>query len=108
MCLCCIIYVGIYRYEQYKRTREAIDKYEGGLEQFSRGYEKLGFTRRYITPLNIVGVVYFNESSDEKFSDGYRVISLLISSPYFCMTSETGITYMEWAPGAKVSYSCDV
>lgn len=26
--------------------REAIDKYEGGLEAFSRGYEKFGFTRR--------------------------------------------------------------
>ena len=34
-------------YEQYKRLREQIDKYEGGLEAFSRGYEKLGFTRRY-------------------------------------------------------------
>uniref|UniRef100_A0A2P2M6Q9 Glycosyl hydrolase family 13 catalytic domain-containing protein n=3 Tax=Rhizophora mucronata TaxID=61149 RepID=A0A2P2M6Q9_RHIMU len=49
-----------YRYAQYKRMREEIDKYEGGLEVFSRGYEKLGFTR-----------------------------------------SETGITYREWAPGAK-------
>ncbi|CAA0837880.1 1-4-alpha-glucan-branching enzyme 2-2-chloroplastic/amyloplastic [Striga hermonthica] len=49
-----------YRYSQYKKLREAIDKYEGGLEKFSRGYEKLGFNR-----------------------------------------SETGITYREWAPGAK-------
>ncbi|KAK6139989.1 hypothetical protein DH2020_026263 [Rehmannia glutinosa] len=49
-----------YRYGQYKKLREAIDKYEGGLETFSRGYEKLGFNR-----------------------------------------SETGITYREWAPGAK-------
>ncbi|XP_073033199.1 1,4-alpha-glucan-branching enzyme 2-2, chloroplastic/amyloplastic-like isoform X2 [Primulina eburnea] len=49
-----------YRYEQYKRKREEIDKYEGGLEQFSRGHEKFGFTR-----------------------------------------SETGVTYREWAPGAK-------
>lgn len=49
-----------YRYSQYKRIREEIDKYEGGLEVFSRGYEKLGFIR-----------------------------------------SETGITYREWAPGAK-------
>ncbi|XP_024981035.1 1,4-alpha-glucan-branching enzyme 1, chloroplastic/amyloplastic-like isoform X3 [Cynara cardunculus var. scolymus] len=49
-----------YRYSHYKKIREAIDKYEGGLEAFSRGYEKLGFTR-----------------------------------------SETGITYREWAPGAK-------
>lgn len=32
--------------------RDAIDQYEGGLEAFSRGYEKLGFTRRYIDPLN--------------------------------------------------------
>uniref|UniRef100_A0A2P2M6T1 1 4-alpha-glucan-branching enzyme 1ic/amyloplastic isoform X2 n=1 Tax=Rhizophora mucronata TaxID=61149 RepID=A0A2P2M6T1_RHIMU len=52
-----------YRYAQYKRMREEIDKYEGGLEVFSRGYEKLGFTR-----------------------------------------SETGITYREWAPGAKVCF----
>lgn len=49
-----------YRYAQYKRLREEIDKYEGGLEVFSRGYEKFGFTR-----------------------------------------SATGITYREWAPGAK-------
>ena len=38
-----------YRYSQYKRIREEIDKHEGGLEVFSRGYEKLGFTRRYST-----------------------------------------------------------
>ncbi|TQE04341.1 hypothetical protein C1H46_010126 [Malus baccata] len=49
-----------YRYGQYKRLREEIDKYEGGLEVFSRGYEKFGFTR-----------------------------------------SSEGITYREWAPGAK-------
>ncbi|KAI3725241.1 hypothetical protein L1987_65022 [Smallanthus sonchifolius] len=49
-----------YRYSHYKKMRESIDKYEGGLEAFSRGYEKFGFTR-----------------------------------------SETGITYREWAPGAK-------
>lgn len=49
-----------YRYGQYKRLREAIDKNEGGLEVFSRGYEKFGFIR-----------------------------------------SDTGITYREWAPGAK-------
>ncbi|KAG9160473.1 hypothetical protein Leryth_008853 [Lithospermum erythrorhizon] len=35
-----------YRYQEYKRIREAIDQNEGGLEMFSRGYEKLGFTRR--------------------------------------------------------------
>lgn len=34
-------------YGQYKRLREEIDKYEGGLEVFSRGYEKFGFTRRF-------------------------------------------------------------
>ncbi|KAB1221286.1 1,4-alpha-glucan-branching enzyme 1, chloroplastic/amyloplastic [Morella rubra] len=34
-----------YRYGQYKRIRDAIDKCEGGLEAFSRGYEKFGFTR---------------------------------------------------------------
>ncbi|KAM7255145.1 hypothetical protein ACFE04_020386 [Oxalis oulophora] len=49
-----------YRYGQYKRIREAIDKHEGGLEAFSRGYQKFGFSR-----------------------------------------SATGITYREWAPGAK-------
>ncbi|PON56004.1 Glycoside hydrolase [Trema orientale] len=49
-----------YRYEQYKRLREEIDKFEGGLEMFSRGFENFGFTR-----------------------------------------SATGITYREWAPGAK-------
>ncbi|XP_057438157.1 1,4-alpha-glucan-branching enzyme 1, chloroplastic/amyloplastic isoform X2 [Lotus japonicus] len=49
-----------FRYAQYKRLREEIDKYEGGLDAFSRGYEKFGFAR-----------------------------------------SATGITYREWAPGAK-------
>ncbi|GAQ83898.1 starch branching enzyme 4 [Klebsormidium nitens] len=49
-----------YRYGQYKKWRGEIEKYEGGLEAFSRGYEKLGFTR-----------------------------------------SGKGITYREWAPGAK-------
>ncbi|XP_042045963.1 1,4-alpha-glucan-branching enzyme 2-2, chloroplastic/amyloplastic-like [Salvia splendens] len=49
-----------YRYDQYRKLRAAIDKNEGGLEAFSRGYEKFGFIR-----------------------------------------SETGITYREWAPGAK-------
>ncbi|GMP50010.1 hypothetical protein CsSME_00016796 [Camellia sinensis var. sinensis] len=34
-----------YRYAHYKRMREEIDKCEGGLEVFSRGYEKFGFTR---------------------------------------------------------------
>ena len=39
------------RFEQYKRKREFIDKHEGGLEAFSRGYEKMGFTKRYATVL---------------------------------------------------------
>lgn len=39
------IFVG-YSYGQYRRLREEIDKFEGGLEAFSRGYEKLGFLRR--------------------------------------------------------------
>ncbi|GMP84623.1 hypothetical protein CsSME_00038080 [Camellia sinensis var. sinensis] len=33
-----------YRYAHYKKIRETIDKNEGGLEVFSRGYEKFGFT----------------------------------------------------------------
>eukprot|EP00249_Psilotum_nudum_P019294 c27182_g1_i1 orf=709-3138(+) len=49
-----------YRYEQYKKKRDLIDKHEGGLEAFSRGYEKMGFVK-----------------------------------------SLDGITYREWAPGAK-------
>ncbi|KAH9674779.1 SBE2.2 [Citrus sinensis] len=49
-----------YRYGRYKQMREDIDKYEGGLAAFSRGYQKFGFIR-----------------------------------------SDTGITYREWAPGAK-------
>lgn len=36
---------GSNRYSEYKRMRAAIDQYEGGLDAFSRGYEKLGFTR---------------------------------------------------------------
>nr|GME18057.1 starch branching enzyme [Ipomoea batatas] len=34
-----------YRFSHYRKIREAINQYEGGLEVFSRGYEKLGFTR---------------------------------------------------------------
>ena len=34
------------RYGQYIKLREQIDKNEGGLEAFSRGYEIFGFTRR--------------------------------------------------------------
>nr|QYS25850.1 starch branching enzyme [Fritillaria thunbergii] len=49
-----------YRYGQYKKIRGLIDKHEGGLDTFSRGYEKFGFNR-----------------------------------------SADGITYREWAPGAK-------
>uniref|UniRef100_A0A803MQJ5 1,4-alpha-glucan branching enzyme n=1 Tax=Chenopodium quinoa TaxID=63459 RepID=A0A803MQJ5_CHEQI len=49
-----------YRYSMYRKLREEINKYEGGLEEFSRGYEKMGFIR-----------------------------------------SAAGITYREWAPGAK-------
>lgn len=49
-----------YRYSQYKNMRGLIDQYEGGLDAFSRGYEKFGFVR-----------------------------------------SADGITYREWAPGAK-------
>ncbi|GBG88393.1 hypothetical protein CBR_g47092 [Chara braunii] len=35
-----------YRFQRYREMRDMIDKCEGGLEAFSRGYEKLGFTRR--------------------------------------------------------------
>uniref|UniRef100_A0A0D3F5W2 Q-enzyme n=1 Tax=Oryza barthii TaxID=65489 RepID=A0A0D3F5W2_9ORYZ len=34
-----------YRYSLYRRLRSDIDQYEGGLETFSRGYEKFGFNR---------------------------------------------------------------
>jgi hypothetical protein len=34
-----------YRFQEFLRQRSAIDKHEGGLEVFSRGYEKFGFTR---------------------------------------------------------------
>ncbi|GFY93426.1 starch branching enzyme 2.1 [Actinidia rufa] len=37
-----------YRYAHYTKMREEIDKYEGGLEIFSRGYEKFGFNRSYV------------------------------------------------------------
>ena len=51
-----------YRWDKYCGLRNAIDQNEGGLEQFSRGYEKMGFTR-----------------------------------------DANGITYREWAPGAKAA-----
>jgi 1,4-alpha-glucan branching enzyme len=34
-----------YRYSRYKEMRYLIDEHEGGLDAFSRGYEKMGFTR---------------------------------------------------------------
>lgn len=34
-----------YRYSQFLKMKRAIDDAEGGIEQFSRGYEKMGFTR---------------------------------------------------------------
>ncbi|GJM85150.1 hypothetical protein PR202_ga01576 [Eleusine coracana subsp. coracana] len=34
-----------YRYSLYRRLRSDIDQYEGGLEAFSRSYEKFGFNR---------------------------------------------------------------
>ncbi|ESW34860.1 hypothetical protein PHAVU_001G187600 [Phaseolus vulgaris] len=49
-----------FRFGQYKRLHDEINKHEGGLDAFSRGYEQFGFLR-----------------------------------------SATGITYREWAPGAK-------
>lgn len=49
-----------FRFSHYKHLRYRIDMEEGGLDAFSRGYEKFGFNR-----------------------------------------SATGITYREWAPGAK-------
>jgi len=42
----CFSMLSTFRFSEYKKMREAIDKYEGGLEAFSRGYEKKGFTRR--------------------------------------------------------------
>lgn len=41
------MYLCPYRYSHYRKMRDSIDKYEGGLEMFSRGYEKFGFNRRY-------------------------------------------------------------
>jgi 1,4-alpha-glucan branching enzyme len=34
-----------HRFEKFKNLRKAIDEHEGGIEKFSRGYEKMGFTR---------------------------------------------------------------
>lgn len=39
--------LSVFRYSQYKKIREQIDAYEGGLDAFSRGYEKFGFVKRY-------------------------------------------------------------
>lgn len=41
-----LLYFFCFRYSQYKKMRDMIDKYEGGLDAFSRGYEKFGFIRR--------------------------------------------------------------
>ncbi|CAI5999489.1 unnamed protein product [Closterium sp. NIES-64] len=34
-----------YRYAQFLKLKRALEQHEGGLEQFSRGYETMGFTR---------------------------------------------------------------
>lgn len=44
----CFTQLGENRYSRYRELRSLIDQHEGGLDAFSRGYEKLGFTRRYI------------------------------------------------------------
>lgn len=46
------------RYDQYKKLRAAIDKNEGGLEEFSRGYEKFGFIRRCVVDIVILFSLY--------------------------------------------------
>lgn len=43
-----------YRYSEFLQKKNAIDQYEGGLEQFSRGFEKFGFTR-------VDGAIVFRE-----------------------------------------------
>jgi 1,4-alpha-glucan branching enzyme len=42
-----------YRYGQYRKLREEIDKNEGGLEAFSRGYEIFGFTRSTLVSVKV-------------------------------------------------------
>lgn len=44
----------LYRYDQYRKLRASIDKNEGGLEEFSRGYEKFGFIRRCMVGIVIL------------------------------------------------------
>ena len=57
-CLCvCFIFTSCilcYSFGQYKKMRKAIDMHEGGLDLFSRGYEKMGFTRRYYLAVSVV------------------------------------------------------
>ncbi|KAG5055660.1 hypothetical protein JHK85_008170 [Glycine max] len=68
-----------FRYGQYKRLRYEIDKHEGGLDTFSRGYEKFGFQRSKLPARGQ------NEDGEQGGGIGCA----------------TGITYREWAPGAK-------
>ncbi|KAF6148030.1 hypothetical protein GIB67_024205 [Kingdonia uniflora] len=146
-----------YRYTHYKQIRASIDKHEGGLDAFSRGYEKFGFIprwerRRRVGEFSIkvlrgggdIDARVPNSDSAAEFAESIRAIheevrrhlvdvyagrfghiayeldipgshskvvnvklltqfygdipSHLILFDYF---SATGVTYREWAPGAK-------
>jgi 1,4-alpha-glucan branching enzyme len=52
--------LGQNRFSRYGEIRHFIEQHEGGLDAFSRGYEKLGFTRRYTS-------LYFKDFNKKKF-----------------------------------------
>ncbi|KAJ0020418.1 hypothetical protein Pint_31606 [Pistacia integerrima] len=99
------------RYGQYKKMREDIDRYEGDLELFSRGYEKLGFMHSFVA-WAIVNryVLLFLESAltklkpinavpwVKKVTDSEHKIERPVLAFLLCAI---GITYREWALGAK-------
>ncbi|CAJ1886898.1 unnamed protein product [Sphenostylis stenocarpa] len=113
-----------FRYGQYKRLHDEINKHEGGLDTFSRGYEKFGFIRRKSIGSSVGqkgGSTWFQLSVAQEILAGQ--ISVISTLPHMCTDGgklpgrgqfedseqgllglvqyATGITYREWAPGAK-------
>ncbi|KAG4913504.1 hypothetical protein JHK82_054089 [Glycine max] len=84
-----------FRYGQYKRLCYEIDKHEGGLDTFSRGYEKFGFIRS--TWWCICGPTAASFQQQARMRMVNKVVGI---------SCATGITYREWAPGAKLT-GCD-
>ncbi|RDX73804.1 1,4-alpha-glucan-branching enzyme 1, chloroplastic/amyloplastic [Mucuna pruriens] len=96
-----------FRYGQYKRLHDEINKHEGGLDTFSRGYEKFGFTRSGGQKRGSMWFQAHKKNWLDRFQQpahgGTYVLRCgkLPARGYIEDGEQGGITYREWAPGAK-------